>query len=159
MEGPFQPSLISFKRASRHPEELLYLLGSFLRRNCNDPGFEPIRWHGQFCLIQETGEHSHSELRSRVLRGKSRYIAWLQEARTRARKHLLSSGISRGSDAQTLSFSLHRFSSDRCGGNVRSGLFLVHNSRRDRHLGRRSIAPRHMDLPNGACGKHHRLFG
>ena len=84
--------------------------------------------------------------------------ALIVETKTRERKHILVRRGNRATDAQTLSFSLGRTGRDHLGGNIRSGAFVIHDSRRNRHPSGRSIASRTVDLPSGVSGKPRWLF-
>lgn len=84
--------------------------------------------------------------------------ALIAETKTREKKHIPVRRGNRATDAHTLSFSLGRTGRDRLGGNIRSGAFVVHDSRRNRHPSGRSIASRSVDLPSSVFGKPRGLF-
>ena len=135
------------------------ILGSVSPPNCNGTDSERSFWHRGPSQSDSQGPVSRvtAECESACYEGKGGN-ALTAETKARARKHILVRRGTRATGAQTLSFSLGRTGRDRLGGNIRSGVFVVHDSRRNRHPSGRSIASRSVDLPSGVSGKPRWLF-
>ena len=135
------------------------ILGSLSPPNCNGTDSERSCWHRRPSQSDSQGPVSRvtAGCESACYEGKGAN-ALIAETKTRERKYILVRRGNRATDAQTLSFSLRRTGRARLGGNIRSGVFVVHDSRRNRHPSGRSIASRSVDLPSGVSGKPRCLF-